>query len=569
MNPRKMVVFKELLDRNPPIAEILGNLAIETVPVSGGREVLPKLRETHPELVLLDVAMPQLSGIEVCRQIKEEGLFTGMKVILVSTVPSETLRERAIDAGCDLYVVETEAVPKITRYLEQIEDKSAPAEQPGQPSISFRDGLRIQAFGPLQVTVAGQKQDGELINLSPTGLLFAFGEAIPAGASVHLHFADGGGGEFSVPGTVMRAIPLKERRKEFSFAVGARFSELTEDKGRKLQALMSRFEQALERAASVPPDLFEKVLDSDLDGLTSLILVSGPENPLAFLGPLTEYERAAFSEENARSECVRRSVALRVKCGMLDAFVPRVSADPRTMAEPFLKRLGTLLSAADAIGEEIDRHVKEAVAAEDEFRRQGLNEVSNRLHDAKTRLICKVSDCVSPRGVVLGAKVLEEIRGRVAELRGKTVGSEAAKYDRRAKKSAAPKEGAGKKEEKKAPPSLVRKIALAGLVLVLGGGFFAYRRLSSHVAVNELKISLPVDKIETGGEGIVITTRLAAWDLAKGATRDQVFDRLEAYMKQNRLLQAKVVDETGKLLAAVVPGVSGGERFFGRRVFRN
>ncbi|MCA0941081.1 phosphate regulon transcriptional regulator PhoB [Yangia mangrovi] len=70
-----------------------------------GEEALVLLDEENPDVVVLDWMLPNLSGIEVCRQIKTRSDTRGLPVIMLSARSEEVDRIRGLDTGADDYVV--------------------------------------------------------------------------------------------------------------------------------------------------------------------------------------------------------------------------------------------------------------------------------------------------------------------------------------------------------------------------------------------------------------------------------------------------------------------------------
>ena len=68
---------------------------------SGGIEALDIVKKAHPDLVLLDVMMPQISGFEVCKRLKNDPNTTDIPIIMVTALNELTDIERAVDSGTD------------------------------------------------------------------------------------------------------------------------------------------------------------------------------------------------------------------------------------------------------------------------------------------------------------------------------------------------------------------------------------------------------------------------------------------------------------------------------------
>jgi CheY-like chemotaxis protein len=69
-----------------------------------GVEALEKMKESLPDLVLLDIMMPKMDGIECCRRIKEDDAMKDVKVVMVTTKSEYERVKEAFAAGCDDYI---------------------------------------------------------------------------------------------------------------------------------------------------------------------------------------------------------------------------------------------------------------------------------------------------------------------------------------------------------------------------------------------------------------------------------------------------------------------------------
>lgn len=83
------------------ILAYLEDLDCHTLSAEGGQEALDIIRKTPPDLVLLDVMMPKISGFEVCKRIKNNPDTADIPVIMVTALNEIGDIERAIDSGTD------------------------------------------------------------------------------------------------------------------------------------------------------------------------------------------------------------------------------------------------------------------------------------------------------------------------------------------------------------------------------------------------------------------------------------------------------------------------------------
>ena len=153
MNARILVV-----DDDPSIAEMIGIVLrgedLEPEFAADGAEALAAFRERRPDLVLLDVMLPGIDGVEVCRQIRAE---SGVPVIMLTARGETTDVVRGLESGADDYVVKPfnpkELVARIRARL-----------RPALPEAA--ETIRI---GDLSIDVAGHevRRGGTRINLTP------------------------------------------------------------------------------------------------------------------------------------------------------------------------------------------------------------------------------------------------------------------------------------------------------------------------------------------------------------------------------------------------------------------
>ena len=94
-----------VVDDEPQILRVMrASLPIrgyEVVTASSGEEALDQLSKQATDLVILDLAMPEMSGLEVCRRVRE---FSSVPIIVLSAKGSESDKVTALDLGADDYV---------------------------------------------------------------------------------------------------------------------------------------------------------------------------------------------------------------------------------------------------------------------------------------------------------------------------------------------------------------------------------------------------------------------------------------------------------------------------------
>ena len=101
MGEKILVVEDEWEIRNL-LAEFLAREGYDVIQASNGKEALESAEKENPQVILLDVKMPGIDGVEVCRRLKEEDKTRFIPIIMVTA-----LKDRAVDAfveGADDFV---------------------------------------------------------------------------------------------------------------------------------------------------------------------------------------------------------------------------------------------------------------------------------------------------------------------------------------------------------------------------------------------------------------------------------------------------------------------------------
>jgi DNA-binding response OmpR family regulator len=98
-----------IVDDDPDVlsgtSRIIKNAGFQTQTASTGAQCLVYARENRPDIILLDVVLPDVEGPEICRQIKADPFFKGVFVILISGMrTTSTEQADGLDVGADGYI---------------------------------------------------------------------------------------------------------------------------------------------------------------------------------------------------------------------------------------------------------------------------------------------------------------------------------------------------------------------------------------------------------------------------------------------------------------------------------
>ena len=84
--------------------EELEDEGVEFFTAENGEMALEVISEEKPDLIFLDVMMPKLNGMEVCRRVKQEMGLTDIYIVLLTAKGQESDRQKGLDVGADVYM---------------------------------------------------------------------------------------------------------------------------------------------------------------------------------------------------------------------------------------------------------------------------------------------------------------------------------------------------------------------------------------------------------------------------------------------------------------------------------
>ena len=160
-----------VVDDEPTLRETLVD-ALETdgfrvVAAADGREALTRFRAERPDLVLLDLMLPELSGIEVCRIIRAE---SGVPIVMLTAKDSELDKVVGLELGADDYVTKPFSLRELSARIRALFRRS-------EQSVAIDGPPAVIDLGAVQADLGGHRllRDGEVLPIKPKAFeLLAF-----------------------------------------------------------------------------------------------------------------------------------------------------------------------------------------------------------------------------------------------------------------------------------------------------------------------------------------------------------------------------------------------------------
>jgi DNA-binding NarL/FixJ family response regulator len=101
-----------------------------------GLEALDKVDSLRPDVVVLDVTMPRMNGLEACRLIQRKQKTSGLEVLFVTQHDSPQMMREALDAGARGYVVKSNAARDLLEAVEAVSQHKVFTALARTPNVS-------------------------------------------------------------------------------------------------------------------------------------------------------------------------------------------------------------------------------------------------------------------------------------------------------------------------------------------------------------------------------------------------------------------------------------------------
>jgi len=121
-----------IVDDEPNIVAALEYLlqrsGYEVRAAANGDEALRQMEDFGPDLVLLDVMMPQKSGYEVCQRIREREDWRAIKIIMLSARGREAEVSKGLSLGADLYITKPFSNAELVARIGDLLGEAGPSD---------------------------------------------------------------------------------------------------------------------------------------------------------------------------------------------------------------------------------------------------------------------------------------------------------------------------------------------------------------------------------------------------------------------------------------------------------
>ena len=164
---RTILVVEDETTLRETLADALDAEGFRVVQAADGREALARFRGDRPDLVLLDLMLPELSGVEVCRIIRAE---SSVPIVMLTAKGSELDKVVGLELGADDYVTKPFSLRELSARIRALFRRSA-------QGVAVESPPAVVDLERVQVDLAGHRllRDGETLPIKPKAFdLLAF-----------------------------------------------------------------------------------------------------------------------------------------------------------------------------------------------------------------------------------------------------------------------------------------------------------------------------------------------------------------------------------------------------------
>ena len=102
---------------------LLSSKGYSVTGVMDGRSALEEVKANKPDLVILDIMLPEIDGFEVCRRIKEDPAISHIQVLMLTAKKNSQDIARGQQVGCDAYITKPFKSAKVLDMVQELLNK--------------------------------------------------------------------------------------------------------------------------------------------------------------------------------------------------------------------------------------------------------------------------------------------------------------------------------------------------------------------------------------------------------------------------------------------------------------
>lgn len=116
----RVVVADDDRDIRELVGFALSRAGHEVSPAADGVQALDAVHTYAPDAVLLDVSMPEMSGLQVCEQLRSQQQYEGLPIMILTANADQSATDQALAAGANAYLPKPFALAQLVEQVEAL-----------------------------------------------------------------------------------------------------------------------------------------------------------------------------------------------------------------------------------------------------------------------------------------------------------------------------------------------------------------------------------------------------------------------------------------------------------------
>jgi two-component system phosphate regulon response regulator PhoB len=139
----RILVVEDEKDLQEVLAYNLRQAGHTAIVVGGGKDALAAVTEHRPDLLLLDLMLPDVSGVEICRRLKSDPVTRDVPIVMVTAKGDEVDRVVGFELGADDYVVKPYSLRELLLRVDAVLRRTTPSPGGGEHGTLVFAKLRV------------------------------------------------------------------------------------------------------------------------------------------------------------------------------------------------------------------------------------------------------------------------------------------------------------------------------------------------------------------------------------------------------------------------------------------
>ena len=170
--PEKILIVEDNISMRRSIVRLLEQESYQVFQAANGEEGLREYARSSPDMVIMDINMPHMDGLEATQRLRE---FTGVPILILTVRGAESDKVAGLDTGADDYLTKPFGADELLARIRALLRRRRAPEHAGEQSMVLRLGA-----GELIIDRGEQRVllKGQLVRLTPieTRLMFVLAE---------------------------------------------------------------------------------------------------------------------------------------------------------------------------------------------------------------------------------------------------------------------------------------------------------------------------------------------------------------------------------------------------------